>query len=77
MTFMMRSCEDDFVALKTIDAMESVGATVVSITVRGQETYSGALAPHLQYIVWARVRDDAHIDEIDAAIERKLEGPPG
>lgn len=68
MPVMMRSAEDDFAALKTADAMEAAGATVITLTPNGQAQYPTALAPHVRYIVWARVRDDAHIAAVDKAI---------
>lgn len=72
MPIMMRPAEDDFAALKTADAMEKAGATVITVTPNGQAQYPTALAPHTRYIVWARVTGDAHIAEVDVAIEAEF-----
>lgn len=72
MPIMMRYAEDDFTALKIAEAMENAGATVITLTSHGEAQYPAALAPHVRYIVWARVRDDAHIAAIDRAIEAEF-----
>lgn len=74
MPIMMRNAEDDFTALKIAEAMEKAGATVITLTPHGEAQYPAALAPHVRYIVWARVRDDAHIREIDQAIDAEYSG---
>lgn len=43
MPIMMRSAEDDFAALKTADAMEKAGATVITLTPNGQAQYPAAM----------------------------------
>ena len=74
---MVRSAEDDFNALRMIDAMEAAGAIVVALTANGTATYDGALAPHNRFQVWARVQNDDHIDRIDEAIETALDDEKG
>lgn len=72
-SLMKRNAEDDFYALLMCDAMERAGATVVAITPNGTDKYSGAIDPHVRFIVWARVRDDAHIKAVDREIDSEFE----
>lgn len=68
--FMMRSARDDFEAFLIAGAMESAGASVFSVTYDGQHTQSGALQPCSKFLVWCKVKDDAHIRRIDKAIDK-------
>ncbi len=72
--FMLRSGEDDFETLKTIDVMEAEGAVIVAITPNGMAQHVGAMVPHQRFQIWARVADSAHIKRIDAAISKDLYG---
>ena len=65
MQIMLRHAEDDFAALTIANAMMRVGAEVVSITDAGGPPFSKDTG---RFIVWANVRDDAHIAEVDASI---------
>jgi hypothetical protein len=76
MPFMTRNAEDDYDALLMINAMESVGATVVTLTPRGLATTPGALAQHVQLTVWARVPTLAFIKLADDAIEAAFDHNP-
>lgn len=58
---MRQDFSDDLSALLAAKAMTKLGAEVFAIT--------WSPNPRSSYIVWARVRDNAHIDEIDTAIE--------
>lgn len=62
---MIRHASDDFVALRVANAVESVGASVFSITDSGG-------APHERipgrFVLWIRYRDDNQMREVDAAI---------
>lgn len=64
---MMRWAQDEMHAMDIANAVLKCGGRVVSIAFNGQETHYGALAPHSRFIVFAEVRDKAHMDEIDAA----------
>lgn len=72
---MVRSAEDDFDALRMMNAMESAGATVFALTPNGTATHDGALAPHQQFQVWAKVESDDKIAAVDVAIEKEFESP--
>ncbi len=75
---MLRHANDDFFALLTADAMTEGGGEVFSITNNGParpHAFSQFREDHerpQKFIVWARVRDAAHMSEIDALIEKKL-----
>lgn len=76
---MLRHASDDFTALLTANGMAKAGAEVFSITNNGPAQPNSMAAPHVtdhirpqKFIVWARVRDDAHIAECDEAIEKCL-----
>lgn len=73
MRVMVRRAHDDFYALLIANAIESVGATVFSITSNQQETYPGALLPHTTFHVWAKVPNDLAIDAVDEAIEGAID----
>jgi hypothetical protein len=68
---MLRHAEDDFAALLIANAMENVGAEVFSVVSNG--TYKpigfGSSVEKVQFIVWAKVKDDEHIARVDTAIE--------
>jgi len=72
MQIMMRSAEDDFVAMRTANGMEKAGAVVFSITSNGERSHFGAMAPHTRFIVWAKVANDEMIDVVDESISREL-----
>lgn len=76
MPFMVREAEDSLVAMLTANGMEAAGANVISITYNGQHQHYGAMAPHSRFIVFAKVRDEAHIRKIDRAIEDALKAAP-
>ena len=74
---MLRHAEDDFDALLTASGMTQAGGEVFSITSNGPARPKGGFgfAPQMEdyhrpqkFIVWARVRDNAHIDDCDKAI---------
>jgi hypothetical protein len=69
---MVRSAEDDFTALRTMNAMESAGAEVFALTPYGTAIHLGALQAHQRFQVWAKVASDAVIDAIDAAIDKEF-----
>jgi hypothetical protein len=76
---MLRHASDDFTALLTANGMAKAGAEVFSITNNGPAQPNAVVAPHVtdhirphKFIVWARVRDNAHINECDKAIEKCL-----
>jgi hypothetical protein len=69
MPYISRRADDDFEAKLIADAAEKVGALVVSITFDGQHQRPGAMAPCSRFQVWVRIRDGAHADEWDAAID--------
>lgn len=71
---MVRSARNDFEALLTGEAMESVGAVVISISYDGEHKLVGALESSSRFVVWARVADNAMIDKVDLAIEKALDG---
>ena len=71
--FMRRTAEDDLAVLDICDAAESIDAVVVAITVSDSATYTGALASHLRYNVWIRVKDEEHIDLVDAKLLKEDE----
>lgn len=66
MQIMLRHAEDDFTALAIANAMMRVNAEVVSITDAGGQPFAKAIG---RFIVWAKVRDEAHIAEVDASID--------
>ena len=66
MQIMLRHAEDDFTALTTANAMMRVGAEVVSITDAGGPPFAKDTG---RFVVWAKVRDEAHIAEVDASID--------
>ncbi len=70
---MMRNANDDFEAFLIAQAMESVGADVFSITFNGQHQRDGALVPSSRFVVFAKVRDKAHIEKADDAIDKALD----
>lgn len=74
MKMLMRSAEDDFDALLTAEAMESVGADVFSITFNREATHHGAQIPHSRFIVWAKVESDDMIERADDAITSAIDG---
>ena len=74
MQIMLRHAEDDFAALTIANAMMRVGAEVVSITDAGGPPFSRDTG---RFIVWANVRDDAHIAEVDASINSPNAGNQG
>jgi hypothetical protein len=62
---------DDFHALKTAQAIEDCGATVISISYRGHEHPFGAMVPSARYNVFARFDPSiTSFDQIDEAIEK-------
>ena len=63
---MLRHAEDDFTALTIANAMMRVGAEVISITDAGGPPFAKDTG---RFIVWAKVRDEAHIAEVDASID--------
>lgn len=66
MQIMLRHAEDDFTALTIANAMMRVGAEVVSITDAGGPPFAKDIG---RFRVWAKVRDEAHISEVDASID--------
>ena len=64
---MLRHAEDDFTALTIANAMMGVGAEVVSVTDAGGRPFAKDTG---RFIVWAKVRDEAHIADVDASIDR-------
>lgn len=59
--------------------MTAAGAEVFSITNNGPARPNAVVAPHVtdhirpqKFIVWAKVRDEAHMDECDKAIDERL-----
>ena len=74
MQIMLRHAEDDFIALVIANAMMRVGAEVVSITDAGGPPFAKDIG---RFIGWAKVRDEAHIAEVDASIDSpNAEGQP-
>lgn len=77
---MLRHAEDDFSALLVARGMAKAGAEVFSITNNGPAWPQGmglvvAVEDYIRrqkFIVWARVRDEAHITECDEAISKCL-----
>jgi hypothetical protein len=76
---MLRHAKDDFTALLTASGMSAAGAEVFSITNNGPAVPNAMVAPHVtdhirpqKFIVWARVRYDAHCDECDKEIGKRL-----
>ena len=65
MQIMLRHAKDDFTALTIANAMMRVGAEVVSITDAGGRPFAKDVG---RFIVWGKIRDNAHIDEVDASI---------
>ena len=63
---MLRHAEDDFTALTIANAMMRVGAEVISITDAGGPPFAKDTG---RFIVWAKVRDEAHLAEVDASID--------
>lgn len=74
MSIMVRTARDSFVALQTADAMEAAGAPVVALTTYKSRESITSFPGTLSYMVWARVRDDAHIRLVDIAIEKEMGG---
>lgn len=71
---MVRKSRDDFEALLTAQAMECAGAEVISITYDGHHHLQGAMVPTSKFNIWARVPVGIQIDEIDKAIDQKIDG---
>ncbi len=71
MEIMLRWAEDDFEALNIANGIEAVGGEVFSITFRSHKTHLGALAPHAQYVVWAKVKNKHMMDNADERIAAK------
>ena len=76
---MLRHAESDFSALLIASGMTKAGAEVFSVTNNGPARPNAFATVHMEdhikpqkFIVWARVRDNAHIGECDAAIEKCL-----
>ena len=69
MRIMVRHAVDDFHALKIANAMESVGATVFSITATDAKLRDGAMEPSMRYTVWAKIADYALCDAVDEQLE--------
>jgi hypothetical protein len=69
---MSRTAEDDLRALLTAEAVEKGGGTIISITFDGRAKYQTALDNHSRFIIWARVKDKAHINKIDNLIEARF-----
>lgn len=66
MKIMLRHAQDDFDALMTANAMVCAEADVFSITDGGADV----AYPCGRFVVWAKVRDDAHCGEVDAEIAK-------
>jgi DNA-binding MurR/RpiR family transcriptional regulator len=63
---MIRHAEDDYTALTVANAMLRVGAEVISITDASGPPFASSIG---RFIVWAKVRDKAHVAEVDASID--------
>ena len=70
---MVRTAEDDFVALKTAQGMENAGANVFSITNSGSATHFGATVAHVKFVVWAKIENYDMISAVDKAIEKEID----
>lgn len=73
MPLMVRHADNDFFAILTANAMEDAGAVVISIAYNGQHKPFGAMEPSSRFVVFARIRDNGHIDAIDTAISAALD----
>lgn len=78
-SIMLRHASNDFQALLTANGIANAGGEVFSITNNGPATPTTFALPNIpdysrpqKFIVWARVRDNAHMDECDTQIEKCL-----
>ena len=71
---MMRNACNDFEAMKTAEAMASVDADVFSITSNKEHHPFGAIDPHMEFIVWAKVTGVKMIEDADIAIGKEVFG---
>ncbi len=79
-TIMLRHASDDFIALLTANGIANAGGEVFSVTNNGHAQPTGFAQPERadyerpqKFIVWARVRDKAHMDECDKEISKCLD----
>lgn len=69
MPFISRQADDDLDAKMLADAAEKINADVISFTYDGEHQQPGAMIPCSRFLVWVRIRDGAHADEWDTAID--------
>ena len=69
MVIMVRGTANSAGACRIANAMEAAGAEVFSVTDSGRKMdYLGFIAID-RFLIWARVRDEAHMTEVDRAID--------
>lgn len=80
MKIMLRHASDDFAALLTANGIVNAGGEVFSVTNNGPSVPNSFASPNVtdcvrphKFIVWARVRDEAHMDECDKQIAKCLD----
>lgn len=77
---MLRHASNDFQALLTANGIANAGGEVFCVSNNGPATPTAFALPNIpdyhrpqKFIVWARVRDNAHIAECDREIEKCLD----
>lgn len=71
-TVIARRADSDFEALQIAQAMEDVGASVISVSFDGTHQPYGTLAPLSKFLVWAKLNQHLSVDQVDQAISKKL-----
>jgi len=74
MKIIARRADTDIEAFITAQSMESVGASVFSVTYDGMRSPLDRLAPDSRFLVWAKYDEPLTPDDIDAAISKALYG---
>ena len=76
MKIIVRHADTDTDAFLIAQSMESVGASVFSVTYNGMRSPLDRLAPGSRFLVWAKYDEPLTPDAIDAAISKALYGEP-